>query len=157
MVLYPLVKLIHVLSATVLFGTGLGSAFFLRKTYRSGDVDGLVTVTRQVVLVDRLFIAPAVVLQLLTGAWLVLLTGHSITEPWILAALGLYVVTGLCWLPAAWLQLRMRDAVLDLPEDGQELPPEYHRHMRLWTRLGEAAFVAVLAIFYLMVFKPQLW
>ena len=37
---------------------------------------------------------------------------------------------------------------------GDPLPSLYYRYLRLWFMLGWPAFTAVLAIFYLMVFKP---
>ena len=158
MTLYLNLKLIHILSATVLLGTGLGSAFFLWRTYRSDDSAGLATVTRVVVVVDRVFIAPAVVIQFVTGVWLITTVDYSLFESWILAALGLYVVAGGCWLPAAWLQTRMHSAVVDGESGDRKYPPRrFHQSMVVWVRLGIIAFVAVLLIFYLMVFKPTLW
>jgi uncharacterized membrane protein len=37
------------------------------------------------------------------------------------------------------------------------LDPDYHRLARQWFWLGVPAFIAMVAIFYLMVFKPTLW
>lgn len=153
---YPLLKLVHVLSATLLFGTGLGSAFFLYRSYRLAEVGGLVAVTRIVVAADRLFIAPAVVVQLGTGLWLVEAAGYSLLEGWILAALGLFGLAGACWLPAAWIQTRLHRLALEA-DAGGGLPDRFHRYMRWWTRLGVVSFGAVLAVFYLMVVRPSPW
>lgn len=151
---YPLLKLAHIFGATLLFGTGLGTAFFMWRADRSGDVAAIAQTARTVVIADYLFTFPAVIAQPLTGYLLVLAVGYELTEGWILATLGLYVLTGACWLPVVWLQTRMRDLAIAARDAGTELPPEYHRAMRAWFILGWPAFAAVIAIFYLMLFRP---
>lgn len=53
-----------------------------------------------------------------------------------------------------WLQRRMRDLAREAAGTGQPLPPLYHRYYRIWYALGWPAFTGVVAIFWLMVFKP---
>ncbi len=155
MELYALIKLLHVLGASVLFGTGLGIAYFMWTVHRSGDVAAIATVTRRVVLADFLFTAPAVVLQPLTGAWMVQEAHFAWTSPWIVAALALYLLTGACWLPVVGLQMRAARLAREAMASGTPLPPGYHRALRWWFALGWPAFVAVLAIFWLMIRKPM--
>ncbi len=149
-------KLAHILGATLLFGTGLGTAFFMWRADRSGDVAAIATTARTVVLADWLFTAPAIVAQPVTGILLAAEAGYRLTEGWILLSLGLYAVAGLCWLPVVWLQIRMRDLSLAAHTGGTELPPEYRRCMRIWFALGWPAFAAVAAIFALMIYRPGL-
>ncbi len=151
---YALLKLAHILSATLLFGTGLGSAFYLWRTHSSGDVAAIAAVSRQVVLADWLFTLPAVILQPLTGIWMAQLAGYPLSEPWILMAFALYGLAGACWLPVVWLQLRIRDMAATAQARATPLPARYHRAMRIWFVLGWPAFLAVLAAFAVMVYKP---
>jgi uncharacterized membrane protein len=153
MTLYALVKTLHVLSGTVLFGTGLGTAWFLWRADRSSDVATIAGTARQVVLADWLFTAPAVVIQPLSGAWLIHLAGYGWTEPWLLWTYGLYALAGACWLPVVWLQLRLRDLAAESLRQKTPLPAAYHWYMRLWFALGWPAFLAVIIIIYLMVAK----
>ena len=67
---YLVVKWLHVLSSTVLFGTGLGSAFYMFSTNRSADVRAIAIVARRVVVADWLFTTPTAIIQPLTGFWL---------------------------------------------------------------------------------------
>lgn len=158
MELYPLLKLVHILSATFLFGTGLGTAFYMWRADRSGDIQTIANVARNVVLADWLFTTPAVIIQPLSGFWMMYLVGFPLSEPWIVTALLLYIVAGACWLPVVWLQLRMRDmAAAAIKENKTALPARYRRYMKIWLMLGWPAFLAVLMIFYLMVFKPRYW
>lgn len=149
-------KLFHILGATVLFGTGLGTAFQMWRAHRSGDVTTIARTARSVVLADWIFTAPAVVAQPVTGLLLAHAVGYDLRAGWIMAATGLFVLAGVCWLPVVWLQYRMAAEAERAASGGQPLPPAYHRSARAWFWLGWPAFLSVLGIFYLMVFKPEI-
>jgi uncharacterized membrane protein len=154
--LHAALKFIHILGATVLFGTGLGIAFFMAMAHRTRDAAFIAQTARAVVIADAIFTATAVVVQPLSGAALVHVAGYSWREPWIAASLVLYVVAGLCWLPVVWIQMRLRDLAADAARRNADLPAAYHRLYRVWFALGGPAFLAVLAILGLMVWKPQI-
>jgi len=154
MTLYEIVKTVHILSAAVLFGTGLGTAWFLWRTDRSGDTAVIAATARHVVLADWLFTTPAVILQPLSGFWLIYLGGYSPTETWLVWTYGLYLLAGACWLPVVWLQIRMRDLAAAAVAAGAPLSVPYRRYARLWFALGWPAFIAVILIVCLMVAKP---
>ena len=151
---YLIVKWLHILSSTFLFGTGIGSAFYMLFTSLSGDTRALAVVTRYVVIADWVFTTPTIVLQPLTGFYLMHLAGFPLTTPWILHSLGLYFLAGACWLPVVWMQIRMRDMARVAASSGRELPPLYWRYMRAWVALGIIAFVSLVVVFYLMVAQP---
>lgn len=147
-------KWLHILSATVLFGTGFGTAFYKWSADRSGDVRAIAVVMRKVVLADWIFTTTTIVIQPLTGLWMAFLAGYPLARGWVAWSLALYVFAGLCWLPVIWLQLRMRDMALRAAATESALPERYHRYSRIWFRLGIPAFAALLAVYYLMVFRP---
>lgn len=149
-------KLIHILGATVLFGTGLGTAFFMWRADRSGDLPVIAVTARHVVLADFLFTVPAIVVQPVTGVLLAIEADYTFTETWLLSAIGLYLLIGACWLPVVRLQIRMRDLAEAARAESEPLPASYHRAMRLWFVLGWPAFASILAIFALMVFRPMI-
>lgn len=151
---HQFLELVHILSSTLLFGTGLGTAFAMWRAHRSNDARVIAAVARGVVLADWIFTTPAVVIQPLTGALLVIRLGYPWSTPWLVAALHLYVLVGACWIPVVWLQARMRDLAQQAADRGEPLPPLYHRYYRRWFALGWPAFAGVVAIFWLMVFKP---
>lgn len=150
---YLLLKWVHILSSTILFGTGLGIAFFQWMTWRSGDLAAIARVTRLTVLADFVFTTPAVVIQLATGLALLKVLSLPWTTPWVLAALALYALTGACWLPVVWIQMRLARVAAASHAAGAPLPADFGRLMRIWFILGWPAFLAVLAIFWLMVRK----
>nr|WP_253261864.1 DUF2269 domain-containing protein [Ramlibacter montanisoli] len=104
---YLLLKWLHIMSSTILFGAGVGSAFHLFACSLRRRVDGLATTTRNVVLADWLLTTPAAVLQPVTGVWLVQQMGLPYSTPWIAWSLGLYALAIACWLPVVALQIRM--------------------------------------------------
>ena len=151
---YVVVKWLHVLSSTVLFGTGLGSAYYMFFASRTRDARVIAAVVRYVVIADWLFTTTTILFQPLTGFWLLHLSGIPWTSRWIIASLALYLLAGACWLPVVWLQLRMRDMAARASAEGAELPPLYWTYLWRWTALGVPAFVALVVVFWLMVAKP---
>ncbi len=148
---YLTVKWVHILSSTILFGTGIGSAFYLLFTSLSRDRAATAVVTRLVVRADWLFTAPTAVLQPLSGYYLLKLAGIPLDTPWVRWSLILYAVAIGCWLPVVWLQIKLRD---NAASAFATLPASYWRLLAVWFVLGIPALIAFVIVFYLMVFKP---
>ena len=148
MTTYLWLKLVHIVSATILFGTGLGTAFFMLRAYLAGSDETLAATTRSVVLADWLFTTPAVVIQLLTGVWLMRTLNMPFDSTWFVVVIGLYVFVGICWVPVVWIQVRMRDLIASGAAKSELRPL-----MRAWILLGIPAFASVLLLFFLMVSK----
>jgi uncharacterized membrane protein len=149
-------RLVHVLGATVLFGTGTGIAFFMVMAHRTKDPAIIGHVAGIVVLADTIFTASAVILQPITGYLLARSMGWSLETPWIALSLGLYVLIGIFWLPVVWIQIQLRTLALEAAADKQPLPPRYFRLYKVWFAFGFPAFAAVIAIFWLMLTKPDI-
>jgi uncharacterized membrane protein len=151
-----LVRLVHVVGAAVLFGTGAGIAFFMVMAHRTGDPRVVAHVAGTVVIADTVFTATAVVLQPITGIWLAHLVGWPLGEGWIVLSIALYVLTGVFWLPVVWMQLRMRDLARDAVRTDKPLPARYFQLYRIWFACGFPAFFSVVAIFWLMLTRPSI-
>jgi len=154
MSIYLILKSAHILSAFLLFGTGLGSAFYKYMSYRGGQVAAIAETDRLVVLADWLFTTPTILIQPLTGVAMLWVIGLPITTPWVILTFALYLLAGLCWLPVVWLQLRMKALSRQAAADKAPLPDSYHRYSRYWFWLGVPAFFAMVIVVGLMVFKP---
>jgi uncharacterized membrane protein len=150
---YTLLKWLHVLSSTMLFGTGIGSAFYLVLATATRDARQVATVSRFVVITDWLFTATTAVLQPLTGFWMLHLAGMSWRAPWLAWSLALYAIALACWLPVVWIQLRLRDISAAAAAAAQGLPRSYWRLFAWWVALGWMAFIAFVAIFWMMIAK----
>lgn len=151
--LYPLLRLAHILSASVLFGSGAAIAFFMLMAWRSGDRAGFALTARHVVLADWLFTATAVAVQPLSGVALAHAAGWPLDAPWLVASYALYLFIGACWLPVVWIQYRVKRLLA--AASGKDIPEPARRLMRIWFALGWPAFAALIAIFVLMIAKPE--
>jgi uncharacterized membrane protein len=156
MLTYQLLKYAHIIGASVLLGTGAGIAFFMLLAHRTADAAVVAGVARIVVIADFLFTASAVVLQPVTGFLLAWWVGYSLTEGWIVLSLLLYLITGAFWVPVVFMQIKMRDLAMRAAAERTPLPEAYHRIFRRWFAFGFPAFAAVLAIFWLMIARPQI-
>ena len=151
-----LLRLVHVIGAIVLLGTGAGIAFFMVMAVRNRNPALIAHVAGTVVVADTLFTATAAVLQPVTGYLLVEAIGWSLWEGWIVLSLALYVLTGLFWLPVVRIQMQLRDLARQAAANGGALPAEFDRLYRIWFACGFPAFTAVVAIVWLMLTKPDL-
>lgn len=156
MTYYFVLKFLHVIGAAVLLGTGAGIAFFMLMAHLGRKPEVIAGVARIVVIADFIFTATAVFAQPVTGILLARHVGYSLFDAWIFWSIILYVITGAFWLPVVWMQMRLRDLAATAARSGTELPRGYHRLFRWWFAFGFPAFAAVLAIFWLMIARPQM-
>lgn len=151
---YFIAKWLHILSSTLLFGTGLGSAYYMFFASLTRDPRVVVTVVRYVVIADWLFTTTTIVFQPLSGLYLVHLMGIPLFSRWLVWTYALYLLAGAAWLPVVWIQIQMRNMARGAVAANTPLPERYWRFLKMWVALGIVAFVALIIVFYLMVAKP---
>jgi uncharacterized membrane protein len=151
---YMTAKWLHVLSSAVLFGTGIGTAFHMFFATLDREPRVVYVVAKHVVIADWLFTTPSLLVQPITGFYMIYLAGFSLTSRWIAWSIALYLLAGACWLPVVWMQIRMREMARCAAENSNDLPPLYWRYFRVWILLGIPAFLGLVVVFYLMVAKP---
>lgn len=152
---YIFVKWLHIISSTFLFGTGIGTAFYLLCASVQRNPVVIAAVARYVVIADWIFTGTSVVVQPITGIYLARVAHFPLSSGWILWSILLYLLAGACWLPVIWLQMRLRDLATTASESNQPLPRQYWRYFRIWFALGIPAFFSLIIVFYLMVAKPS--
>ncbi len=155
--IYLTLKLIHIMSAIILFGLGSGTVFYKVMADKSGDHAAIAVTSRHVVLADWWFTTPTVIIQPVTGFLLAEHISASFSDSWLLWTIVLYIITGLCWLPVVWLQIRMRDLAIESLAQSQALPYLYTYYSKIWMWLGVPAFFGMISITTLMVFHSSLW
>ncbi len=154
MTVYLLIKLIHILSSTILFGTGIGTAAVMYYGHTTRDPATIAVINRYVVIADWLFTGTSGVLQPLTGLFLVYLGGYAFSNFWVWGSIVGYLIAACCWFPVVYLQIQLRDVALSAANTKSSLPIEYYRYFRIWFWLGWPAFLSLLGVFYLMTAKP---
>jgi uncharacterized membrane protein len=155
MTAYFLVKYLHVIGAIVILGTGAGIAFFMLMAHRSRDAAFIARTAATVVIADMLFTLTAVILQPVSGGFLMMLSSTSFAERWLSASLVLYALAGLFWIPVIFMQIEMRDLANAAAATGQPLPPRYFALFRRWVWFGIPGFGSVMIMLWLMIAKPE--
>jgi len=150
---YLTLKTLHILSMVLLFGTGLGSAFYKWMADRSGNLQHMAVTNRHVVLADWCFTTPTVIFQPVSGLAMAAMAGLPLTTPWIATSLALYGLAGVCWLPVVWMQIRMQKMAETAAAKMEPVPPVYWQMTHWWLWLGIAAFASMVIVITLMVFK----
>jgi uncharacterized membrane protein len=153
--MYLVVKMVHIVSSTILFGFGLGTAWYFWAAHRTHNPATIAAVGRMVVQADFIFTGTSGIAQPTTGLWLARLSGHSPDEAWLVVAYVLYVAAFLCWVPVVGLQIKAQRLAKVAESSEQPLSAEYFHAMRLWFLLGWPAFFSLLGTFWLMVAKPE--
>lgn len=137
----------------VVAGTGAGIAFFMLMASRSNNVQAIYVTAQHVVLADWIFTMPAVVIQLVTGVILMNIQGYSFSSPWFYWVGTLIFIIACCWLPVLRIQYQLRHCAKN-SLNANAVSVEFKTLMKAWILLGIPAFIAILVIFWLMIFKP---
>jgi len=148
--LYTAIKLVHILLAITAIGFNASYAIWLtRASGLSREINEFAL--RGVRFMDERIANPAYGLLLVTGLVMVFMGPWSITTRWIDAALFLWVVIVLmgafAYTPALRSQIRA------LETDGPD-SPAYRSAANRQNVIGILFLIPILAILYLMVFKP---
>ena len=153
--IYLWLKLIHILSSTLLFGTGIGTASVMLYGHYTKEPYIIAMINRYVVMADWIFTATTIVLQPLTGFLMVWIAGYSFSLLWIWASLCAYFIAVCCWMPVVWLQFKMRNLAMEAYQNKTPLSRQYYQYFKYWFFLGWPAFLCFLMIFYFMTMKPM--
>ncbi len=153
--LYAWIKIIHIISASVLFGTGLGTAFYMFYVNFQKNVSLIAKATAQVVMADWFFTLTSGIIQAISGFILIYLKGYSLLSFWVMGSILGYTIAGACWVPVVWLQIRCRDLAMVAAKNNMPLSDEYKKYFNIWWLLGIPAFIALVGVFYLMTNKPE--
>ncbi len=148
--LYTALKLVHILLAITAVGFNASYAIWIGRAGRlSKEINQFAL--RGVQFMDQRIANPAYGLLLITGLLLVVTGPWSLTTRWIDAALGVYVIIILLgvfgYTPA------LRNQIKALEAEGPD-SAAYRSAANRQNVIGIIFIVPVLAILYLMVFKP---
>ncbi len=151
------IKFVHVLAVTLSFGPWLCLAIFMALAHRSGNTSVVALTSQFIVKVELMVVAPAIVLQPLSGFPLAFAIGLSpLREFWIVISSVLYVAILACWIAAVFIEMRIRGVTRDAALAGKPLPAAYRRLFRIWCVLAGPILIGMLAAFVFMIWQPRL-
>ncbi len=151
---YTIFKILHIISATILFGTGMGTAFFMYRSLFTDNINERLYAAKNTVIADYIFTLPAGIMQPISGVALIWIAGYDPLELWLKITYMLYIIALLCWLPVVWIQIKLKNILIECRQTNTPVPPEYGKLFKIWFWLGWPAFIGLIVIFYLMIAKP---
>ena len=151
---YLIVKTLHIISSTILFGTGIGIAFFMFRSMFTSNIQEKLYAVKNTVIADYIFTFPAAIIQPISGIALIQMAGYDWMSYWLVLTYVIYIVAGVCWFPVVWIQIQLRNTVVEAVANDIDLPDRYNKLFRVWFLLGWPAFLGLIVVFYLMVAKP---
>lgn len=142
-------RLLHLLAAAVLLGMRIGGGWYFARALRTREPAIIANAAHAGVIAELFLTTPAVAIQLLTGLALADGLGLSLTTPWLALALGVFIAVGVIWLPLLWIEYR-------IAKPGCAPTSCIQRWTAWWYVLEWAMLCGVIALFWLMVYRPAL-
>ncbi|MDI1262556.1 MAG: DUF2269 family protein, partial [bacterium] len=106
---YSILKLVHILSATILFGGGIFAALLGTIVFGSRKAKVIAETGAHIVRVESYLTILSALAQIVTGLWMASIAGFSVLDGWLGWASILFFIAGVCWILGVWLQHRMVD------------------------------------------------
>jgi uncharacterized membrane protein len=152
---YDVALLMHLVGAIGFFaGIALAAAAMgaARRRERPSEIAAVLALARWGVVA----VAVSTVLVLAFGFWLVDLAGHDLSEPWLVAALALFVFSIATGGAAGRVPRQARELAERLAAEGDRPTSEPRRLLdhRPSLVLNTLSFLAALTVLVLMVWRP---
>ncbi len=142
---------LHILSALVAVGATVSYFFWLRRAALVPESRPFTLETIR--LLEQRMVTPSYIVALLTGVGLIDRASWGWSTPWLELSILLFVaLMGLVGFHA-----RVIKRQIALSEDESADPAEYNAAHNRGRILMVAKVVVIIALVYLMVFKPVLW
>ena len=142
---------IHILSALVAVGATVSYFFWLRGAVLAPESRSFTLDTIR--MMERRMVMPAYVLVLLTGLGLIDRAGWAWSTPWLEMSILFFIVL----LGLVGFHARVIKGQIALVADGSADSADYDRAHARGRILLTLKVVVIIAMVYLMVFKPALW
>ncbi len=150
---YLTLKLIHILSATLVFGGGICLALLGTVVFKSKNLLRINEFGAVILRLELYLTVSAAIALVATGITMANIAGLAFFSAWLSWVWCLLLLVIACWLAGVRLQHLMLNLVHRSLVQQQDLPADYDLYLRRWLFLGLPSTLAMIGIFYLMVFK----
>jgi len=155
--LYQHLLFIHIVAVTLFFANAVIGILWESKSLDSGSAYAILHTYNTVTWLDASFSSPMIVISLITGIMLSTILGDMWQVGWLSLAFLLFVFSGLVWVVGDIpTQYKIKKLIINVEPDAQKVPQELMRllKMRLWISIAGVA--PLIAVFALMVYKPEI-
>ena len=145
----------HIFFALWLMGNLITSAFWKKRADRSGNLEHIASTAQALVCSDYTFTGPGIVGLLVTGIWMVGLTGwRRFEEPWLAISFLLTILIVILWLAVLLPQQRRMARLAQEGVANGSPEPGYQSASKVWSIAGGIVTLIPVIILFLMVLKP---
>lgn len=155
--LYRHLLFVHIVAVTLFFANGVIGILWESRSLASGRLEVILHTYNTVTWLDARFSSPMIVISVIAGIMLSMILGNIWQIGWLSLSFLLFVFSGLVWVAGDIpTQYRIKKLITSVDPHAQTLPRELMRllHMRVWISI--AGVVPLIAVFVLMVYKPQI-
>ena len=142
---------LHILASLVAVGATVSYFFWLRRAVLAPESRAFTLETIR--LLERRMVVPAYVIVLLSGLGLIDRAGWAWSTPWLELSILLFVVL----MGLVGIHARVIKGQIALAADGASDSADYDKTHARGRLLMGLKVVVIIALVYLMVFKPALW
>lgn len=148
---------LHIASVSLFFANAVIGMIWERRCLDSGSKEILLHTYSTVTLLDSLFSSPLIIIALLSGLSLSFNLGELWQIGWLSVSFLLFLLSGIIWIASDIpTQYKVKQLLSQLNQADQSIPDELIRLLKLRWWIGIAGVLPILAVFILMVYKPDI-
>lgn len=151
---FPIIVFIHVLSATILFASGIITAIVMIEAFIRKHPKDMALSSQRVVRADWYMTLPSATTQAATGIILVHLMNIPFSTLWVVWTIILYSFSIILWVIVVQLQIHIAELAQISWYQKTPFPKVGWTYFKWWVVLGWPTFFCFLIIFWLMVTRP---
>ncbi len=155
--LYPHALFVHILSVTLFFSNAVVGMLWEQRSLNSGRKDIILHTYDTVAWLDARFSSPLIIISVTSGVVLSLILGDIWKIGWLFLAFILFLFSGLVWIISDIpTQYRVKNMIANIDPESENIPDDLMKLLRLRLKISLAGVIPLVAVFILMVYKPEL-
>lgn len=150
-------RFLHIAATSLFFSNAVVGILWERRGLVSGSKEIILHTYNTVTFLDSRFSSPLIILTLIGGLSLSFNLGDLWHIGWLSVSFLLFLLSGIIWIASDIpTQYRVKQLISRLSQDDQALPDELVRLLKLRWWISMAGVLPLLAVFVLMVYKPDI-
>lgn len=150
-------RFLHIFAVTLFFSNSIVGMIWERQSLASGSKEVILHTYNTVTLLDASLSSPLIILSLLGGLSLSFSTGELWEIGWLSVSFILFILSGIIWIASDIpTQYKIKMLLSKLNPEDQYLPAELIRLLRLRWWISMGGVLPLIAVFILMVYKPDI-
>jgi uncharacterized membrane protein len=147
----------HIVAVTLFFANAVIGILWESRSLTAGRAGVILHTYKTVTWLDARVSSPLIVVSLISGIMLSIMMGDMWQIGWLSLAFLLFLFSGLVWVASDIpTQYKIKKLLAEVDPDQQTLPGELMRILKIRMWISMAGVAPLLAVFVLMVYKPEI-